>query len=159
MRLKVIYQEKEDIGWCVREVFERDEKLIDEYHIKAGSGLEECVRDTVERLHGCNELEFYLLEDEDGYFVGYFGKEGNVLTTFGIVKEYRNKEVSDGFWKVVKENMGGEIICGLYNRNTRAIEWLKKNGAIKISDVEDTKENESIQVFKILNRCQSQQVF
>ena len=159
MKLRAVLQDKEDIKWCIGEVFESDNDLIEKYHIKAGEGLKACINHTAKRLLECKDLLFYELDDEDGNFVGYFGLEPQdkftVLSTFGILNEYRNKETSIAFWKTVLA-MVGELVCGLYTRNTRAINWILKSGAKQTMKLEDVDEGESFQTFKI---CQSQQAF
>lgn len=68
----------------------------------------------------------------NGERVGYFVHEGNMLISFGLNKEYRNKEYLKDFWELIKEEIKEDIHCLLYSYNTRAIEWLKKCGAVTL---------------------------
>lgn len=64
-------------------------------------------------------------EDEK---VGYFAYEGNLLISFAMNKWERKKETSIEMWAMIKKYVGEVFQCVLYTYNTRAIQWLKKNG-------------------------------
>lgn len=118
-----------EMTWLILKVYHSDVKLIEQYHIKAGAGLEDCVIDTVEKLMNAKGLEFYSMWD-GASMVGYFaiekGELGMELTSFGIMHNQRTKEVSIAFWDIVKNIAGNDLICALYSRNKPAIEFIKK---------------------------------
>lgn len=111
------------------ECFSTDSDLLKKWHIEAPSDLETCVNRTNNDLLSINNMNFVLLKDNKDSLIGFYGTEmGCYLTTFFIKPEYRNKEVIKKFWKQVEKDMTKEYYSGLYAKNTRAIEFLKKNG-------------------------------
>lgn len=50
------------------------------------------------------------------------------LYSFAINKEYRNREVLSEWVKSLKKELGDTWILTLYNKNTRAINFFKKQG-------------------------------
>lgn len=60
---------------------------------------------------------------ESGY-VFYIDTPTKVLVSFACRKEFRDGR----FWGEIVAQLGGDFVCPLWSKNTRAIEWLKKNG-------------------------------
>jgi len=58
-------------------------------------------------------------------FVYYFD---DILVSFGVNKSHRNKEFLASFFADVTEWIGGDFVTFMWERNTRAINWLEKNG-------------------------------
>lgn len=120
-------QKWEEVEEIIKDCFSGDEDLLNKYHIKAGHGLDECVSDTINVLKNYTsfDFEFYKMEEEEP--VGFIGIEPSLkyLTTFCVKKEYRGKV---DLWKHILELMGDEFKCALYGKNTRAINFLLRNG-------------------------------
>lgn len=142
-----------DYEEIVEMLYSNDEELISKYHVLAPSTVWECVDHTVARLKEVGiDLDFYGIYDDD-YVVGYFAIENKVLlTAFGIMPPYRTKETAEMFWSVVHATAGDELMCALYNKNTRGQNFLMKHGAERISSGRDAEGNE----FKTYRLCRSQ---
>ena len=63
---------------------------------------------------------------KNGESLGFCYLIGNVLISFGINKEHRNKGSLCEFYNFIKSH--GLSSAVLWDRNTRAIKWLKKCG-------------------------------
>lgn len=63
--------------------------------------------------------------------IGYIFYSNNLLLSFCVKPEYRTKENIIKFGEFIKSEMGGHFKCYLYNRNTRAINFLEKIGMKK----------------------------
>ncbi len=118
------------IETLVRHSFKGDAKLFDTYHILSDTELN-CVKDTVNKIKDCSEklpIQLYSVNTNNktiGYLV--ISKENKILYSFGLRKEFRTKEIkADWFNKIVL--MMPDFKCYLWNKNTRAIEFLKRCG-------------------------------
>ena len=117
----------------LRYYFAMDKELIDEYHIEAPNTIDACVERTLEDI---SALQHYVMFNEPGMF--YFGVEdGKHLTSFFIAPEQRTKEGIEHFWTNVEFILGNEFICGLYKKNIRAIEFIKRAGGVSRLEVEN----------------------
>lgn len=126
-------QNWEEVKSIIHECFSGDKELIEKYHIKAGTSLEECVEDTFNVLKTCVnfDFEFYKVMNKSGIVCGFIGVEpaGCFLTTFCIKQRYRVSEYKDAFWNLIMKIFKGESFnSGLYKKNDRAINYLIKNG-------------------------------
>jgi len=104
------------------ELFSTDDDLLNKYHISAPNSVEVCAERTLDDLNGS---AVYLFE-RDSNLIGYYGISGSSLTGFFITPENRNKEVISAFWNEVESKFTKDYYCGLYNKNTRAIEFIRK---------------------------------
>jgi len=64
--------------------------------------------------------------------VGYIFTCDDLLVSFGINKAYRTKINLDKFFNEIISKFDKEFSSYMWNRNTRAIEWLKRNGMIEV---------------------------
>ncbi len=120
----------------VKECFADDEELLNKHHIKAGKGLDICVKDTVEVLsNNTHHLKFYSIFLKNTR-IGFFGTEEDYgdfrfLTTFCIKPEYRNKENINEFWENIKKYFYlYNFYTSLYAKNKRAVNFCLKKGEI-----------------------------
>jgi len=65
----------------------------------------------------------------DGVKIGYFVTFNQLLVSFSINYEYREKEMLKMFFELIKISFDGSFQCLLYSHNKRAIYWLEKCGA------------------------------
>lgn len=121
------------IAKLVEYAFSGDEELIDKYH-HIGNSFEESTADTIAKILQTSTmmpLQLYAINYKEktiGYFV--IGKQNKILYSFGIRKEFRIKELLiDWFTKMVE--IMPEFKCYLWNKNSRAINFLVKNGMTK----------------------------
>lgn len=70
----------------------------------------------------------------NGSKVGYFVFDDELLISFGLNINYRNKVILTDFWEKIKEELGDTFNCLLYSHNERAIGFLKKCGMNIIFD-------------------------
>lgn len=78
-------------------------------------------------LANYEEASFEPLEYE-GQPIGYFVWMPGLLISFGVNVKYRKREPLDFVWGRIKECLGEEFSMSLFDHNTRAIEWLKRQG-------------------------------
>lgn len=76
-----------------------------------------------------DNLKCYEVYD-NGSLIGYvvICKEPAMLLSFGVNKHYRSKERLETFFQGIQQQFAAEWTCALWNRNERAINWLKKCG-------------------------------
>jgi hypothetical protein len=118
----------------LRDMFSKDEDLVNKYHIEAGCGLDACVERTFNDLEQYN-VETFLIK-RDNRVVGYFGRENlghlQCLTGFFIDPEYRTKEKMGSIWKEICSRFLVQFYVGLYDKNTRAIDFIKNNNGKEV---------------------------
>lgn len=131
-----------NIKHVLYECFATDQQLLDKFHVAAGSGLEGCVKRTMDDFSSCEHLQFYKIMDGKT-LVGYAGKEihsefGSFLTGFFIKPSYRSRPHVKEFWKLVKALMNdGCFFVALHTHNTRAINFIEKAGAERVKEYEN----------------------
>lgn len=120
----------------IKECFADDDELLSKHHIKAGKGLDVCVKDTVDvLLHQTYNLKFYGIYLKNK-LIGFFGTEMDYgdfkfLTTFCIKTEYRNKEIINEFWGNIKKYFQFyNFYTSLYAKNKRAVNFCLKKGKV-----------------------------
>lgn len=70
---------------------------------------------------------FKVIEIE-GDIAGFVYYADNVLISFGVNKKYRNQETLSSIFEDIKTWLGGDFITLMWERNKRAIDWLKRCG-------------------------------
>ena len=60
--------------------------------------------------------------------IGYFFYHKNILISFGVNVKHRNKQTLKRVFEDIKKEMNGEFETYMWERNERAINWLKKCG-------------------------------
>lgn len=115
------------------ELFSTDPDLLSKYHIIAPNSAEACAEKTLNDLADCN-VEVHLIKENDE-IIGYYGLENKdgmgSLTGFFLKPEYRTKEHITKFWKEVDSHFDKDYFIGVFARNTRVIEFLKKKTTMK----------------------------
>lgn len=105
--------------------FKEDSELLNKYHISAPNTAENCAERTLNDLKEAN-VETYLFTI-DNEIIGYYGIESKVfLTGFFIKPAHRNKRIITEFWNQVSSNFKGDFYAALYIKNTRAMDFLRK---------------------------------
>lgn len=127
-------KEEKEFRQTLMECFSSDPELCEKYHVEAPASLEDCVERTNNDLLGEmeNGYRFFRVE-KSGDLVGYFGREhllgSNILLGFFVMPRYRNKLNLKEFWRTIKEHFEGEdFYIGIYSKNTRAENFLVKQG-------------------------------
>ncbi len=136
----------------VKRNFETDNDLLNIYHIDAPSTADKCAERTARDLKDTQaDFCFYVLTDGNNE-VGFYGTESckteKFLTSFFIRPEYRKESFIKDFWDNVKSSIGDTAYyTGVYTKNTRAINFLKKKGKIIMSGT--NKEGNDYVVFEL----------
>jgi hypothetical protein len=78
-----------------------------------------------------NDYHCKFIRLEHGYI--FYAKpkrwfQRKMLVSFCLKPEYRNYACVAAFWQEIKKHMGKHFVCHLFNRNTRAINFLLKGG-------------------------------
>lgn len=110
-----------------------DDALINKYHKVETNKFQDCVDDTFNSILDNSEslpMEWYLIRHDNNEIIGYCiaSKAYNFLYSFGINKNYRNGEVLSNWFTSVAELLQNHFTSALWAKNTRAIEFLVKNG-------------------------------
>lgn len=98
-------------------------------HKRSGTVYEN-IEDTLSSISEVSVM-YVLRVDNDpaGFFVKYENSEGTVaLEGFHVGVKYRTPEFLSQFWAMVKENLGPEILTGIYEKNKQALDHLLKQG-------------------------------
>lgn len=121
-----------DYTHVLRICYESDKELLDKYHVLAPTTLENAVkntRDVFMSTLGVFQMKKVLYGDD---FAGYYGIERFEdrfgITGFFVMPKYRNKEFLSTFVSLIKSEFNGDIYCGVYDHNARAINFLLKSG-------------------------------
>lgn len=131
MRFKQIHTDEElyDGIWMA---FYMDSDLIHKYHILENCSFEDCVLDTFKNIKECVEKTdcecFQILYDEE--LIGFFAisRAYSFLYSFGVNVNYRTSQILEMWFGYVSVLLGSEFTCSLWAKNSRAIDFLKKQG-------------------------------
>lgn len=122
----------------IMSAFSEDADLVDKYHCVEGT-FEMCVTDTYLKIKQASSLypmEWYNIHEGNeviGYVVAC--KTYSFLYSFGINIGYRTHENMEKYFDKMSSLFDGGFTCGLWAKNSRAIEYLMKNG-MKINNQE-----------------------
>ncbi len=127
----------------IQKAFEGDEKLRTTYHIQFYDSITDSAVHTYNRileLEHMSELpvNYYGVESE-GEKVGYLVviMLANVLYSFGLNIKHRNVTNKINFLNFVNNLTKGNTTVYLYEKNIRAIEFLKRNNFTEVDKVMD----------------------
>lgn len=131
----------------IEKCYSSDKDLLDKYHILAPTTLKDAVSNTLSVFVNCGATGGYEMFkcEVDGNFAGYFGLERQkmgdgvlqMLTGFFLLPEYRRRSVRYKFLRVIKGKFPqGKILTLIYDKNERAMKFLKRNGGKVISRFE-----------------------
>jgi formylmethanofuran dehydrogenase subunit B len=130
---------EEDYEQIVRDTFEDDYKLFEWYHYITGD-KDKALNDTIQKIVNFkteapnSEYKFFAVKQED-IVIGYFSIANNkILHSFGLHINSRTKQNLNDFVRLIKEQ--NIELCMLYSKNTRAINFLIKNGFVFQNEVE-----------------------
>jgi hypothetical protein len=111
--------------------YENDQDLFEKYHLRV-MGFEDCVKSTmglIEEVAKTKDLIYYkIIWDNEP--IGYFITYDNVLYSYAVAVRYRKMIILTRWWEEIKKMMPPLFATGLYENNTRAIEFLEKQGMI-----------------------------
>ncbi len=125
-----------EVLFHVRKAFEGDADLLSTYHISPGD-LDHCVNDTLKCIyenaaHYKEDMVCYKVE-LDGESIGYTivildEHHPCELYSFGINIAHRKADILREWLDSIKEKIGKVFFTILWNKNSRAINFFKKNG-------------------------------
>lgn len=121
----------DELEAAIRVAFEGDEAIYEYYDPNVPvASLEEIVRDVSRKIKAVQATDFLqnwgIFEGEK--LIGYSVTGENFLFSFGVNIRYRKREILQEWWKQIKELMKQDFAVLLYSRNSRAIQFLLKNG-------------------------------
>lgn len=118
--------------------FKLDKDLIKNYHIEDKNCYKVASKRTYDDLLKADksfELYGVFLKDD---LLGFFGTEfNNYINTIFVKPIYRNKEYMKQFFNLIKKTVGDKFYTALYNKNTRAINFYKKNNGVVVEKTDD----------------------
>lgn len=154
--------DKSDYYHTIKKAWESDKSIEEKWHIKSGSGVENCIYDTIKVLENDVSESFRLYGVlKDGEDIGFFGLEDNVLndnflTTFFIYPSKRNENIKSKFFNTIRNLTDNSFNTCLYEKNSRAIGWLKKNGLKETNKIKLPKGMGVVLTFKKEILCQQE---
>ena len=127
MLIRAIY--KEELPAYVEEAFKEDYDLVDYYDKNVNvKNVDDCIANVIEKINQCYpDADIYGVE-EYGCKIGYFVCDNDLLISFGININYRDKDTLEVFWAFIKNTIGQTFQCVLYSHNKRGINFLQKGG-------------------------------
>lgn len=112
------------------------------------NSIEDVVNDTIIKLNefvraGIGLIYFEVQQSNKvvGFFCCFWDYKNAMycLVSFGLNKNYRQRALLDEYFKLLKKTMMVNFYTVLFSKNTRAINWLKKNEMVEIeSDQKDS---------------------
>lgn len=110
----------------IYEFFKGDKNLLDYYDpLSNATNNEEAAMEIYHKLiEHSRDRECHFVRNE----LGYIFYSGKLLISFCVKPELRTKDNLSKFGELLKFTIGKHFECFLYNRNTRAINFLKKIG-------------------------------
>lgn len=116
--------------WSLVELsYQGDDDLFEKYHV-AKMRFEDCVKCTIDMIEKVarekNLVCYKIMFNKKA--IGYMITFTDFLYSYAINIKFRKKNILTEWWKQVRKIMGRQFATGLYENNTRAIEFLKKQG-------------------------------
>lgn len=152
---------KEELHDLIKFSYQGDEDLISNYQA-ANRTFEECVDFNYNELINLaakkdepGEVFFWKI-DMEGTIIGYCATIENedkphMLASCAIRKPYRWKEVLVDWLAAVEERLGTPYYIGLWNKNSRAINFFQKNGFTPVVSAEDPSYTYMVKGIELLN--------
>lgn len=120
---------KDDLWEYVEAAFDSDTEILNCYDkSQPVKTIDDVCRSIVYKIRnsfGESKMRGVLM---NGKKVGYYVYSEDLLISFGLNREYRNRIVLPELWEIIKSELGDIFQCLLYSYNVRAIDWLKKCG-------------------------------
>ncbi len=125
----------------IYEYFSTDTLLMDYYDPTSNAkDVKEAANEVYHKLiDHSKERDCRFIRDD----IGYIFCADKLLISFCVKPEFRDKENLAYFGNLIKKNLGEHFECFLFNRNTRAINFLERIG------MEQVKSNELITLLNI----------
>lgn len=108
--------------------FDNDSSIVALYDPNVSvRSIEDVQNNIFAKLNSVDDLELKGIF-EKGQLVGYYVRKGGLLISFALACAYRTRSYLRKFFSLIKEDFKGCFMCYLWNKNTRGIKWLMKNG-------------------------------
>jgi hypothetical protein len=142
MKVELIPIYKSELKKLIELAFEGDTDLCEKYHISPGT-LQHCVDYTYKFISDdllAPDMNYYEINLRDGNISTQIGYTVTVIAenpphdlySYAINMKWRKKEILIQWLDEVEKLLGLPFGTGLHPRNTRAIEFFKKNGFTEI---------------------------
>ncbi len=127
--LKIVKISKHQVDSIIKLCYDSDTDLLEKYFPVKNTN-DELIQEAVSMIDTASKeykMSYYkvLFNNEP---IGYFVCAKQLLYSFSIILKFRKKDILIDWWKSVKEVLGKVFIVVLYDDNTRAIEFLEKQG-------------------------------
>lgn len=135
MVIEISKTSKRKVNKLIELAFLGDSDLIEHYHA-ANDNMQDSILHTIERIDVTSmayQLSFYKVT-VDKVNAGFFVTGDNFLYSFGLNMKFRKKEILMKWWEMVCGELKPNFICMMNKKNTRGINFLKKQGMIVISN-------------------------
>lgn len=121
---------KSQVAEYVDIAYRGDEDLLQRYHTQVHQTVEAAVFSTmlmIQDASGAKDLKYFKIcwnSKPIGYFVTFDG----FLYSFGINIKFRKPDIHKGWWVEVKKVLGKNFFSMLYDNNSRAVDFLVRQG-------------------------------
>jgi hypothetical protein len=137
--MKVELEHIDNYKDIINELYSSDVDFVEKYNLGEGLTIDDQVSKSIETLSNTPDLSVFSIT-KDGELIAYFGKqifhEYQFLTGFFIKKEFRNRSFVEYFFSVLKSYFKDSFYCILHYKNSRAINFILKNGELIESNQE-----------------------
>jgi hypothetical protein len=113
----------------IEEALRGDNDALTTYHECAPCTFEEAIYSTHATIKSVNPIFIALFNGENyvGYITDFRWPDGTaVLHSFCVRMEYRTAEILEAFWRFISIYMPDVFLVYLYDRNKRAIRWIRE---------------------------------
>ncbi len=119
----------ENFKECIVAAFEGDEDILSVYDKSVSvNSIQDVIDSVFEKINSVSDIVQMRKVLIDEVVAGYIVFTEGSLISFGINKRYRTAIHLSEFWEAIKEQVGDNFDCVLFDYNTRAIEFLEKCG-------------------------------
>lgn len=126
----------EELKKAIDAAFEDDHEIVGMYDPSQNvSNLSEVSDNIYKKLFELKDIVECKGVYSEKKLIGYYVFIDSLLISFALNKELRVPQHLNGFFKLIKKDLGDLFVCRLWDSNMRGIKWLVKND-MQIVDIE-----------------------
>jgi hypothetical protein len=140
----------------IRDIFYYDKDIKKFCDIDYVRYMQDISQQIILRINKCLReypSSYIFVDEERKYFAVWTKAHGdNILYSFGVHPDNRNKNNLKLFWEYLENEHDDGFLCYLYRDNSRAIKWLTKNGMDEIGKVVERPDKVAIKLILDKNK-------
>ncbi len=116
---------------AIRVAFEGDKDIFSLFdpNVKVET-VDDIVNDISKKLQGWGEhgdVHYFGVYNKNE-LSGYFAYRNKMLISFALTTKLRTRNYLNEFFSLIKKELNGKFEVVLWNRNTRGLKWVQKQG-------------------------------